>query len=366
MPVQDVVCHDDGGVYHQIERHGDACQRIELHFQLEDVIENHGHADVHRQAGYDEEEVAQPPRDEPDESQQDEHRQSRTPVNLVQLLADVFRGIITRMYLVAGRQDALQRFHLVHYLRGQAQLVGALLRRDGKINGVKPVDAVIALRGGFGMDHVHQFIQAEQLAIGGGHGNGRSVKARGAAFGHQGQANPAAARLVIAHVVCPQEFTAIVVLHGQGYVIHRDAQAPQLLAVILQLPLHGRGSGHLYLVHAVQAGQAGLDVLFGITLDEDGRGRRVEGEGQERTLRLFVGHLHLYHRIGNPAGQLGPSLAHDGGRLETHCIHIGVFVQVDGYAAPAVAGRRTDFLHPADAGQHGLQLAGHLHLHHTR
>ena len=215
------------------------------------------------------------------------------------------------MYLIADGQHLLQILHLVHHLRSQAQLVGTFLGCNREVNGIKPVDAVITLWGSLHMSHADQFIQPEQFAAGSGHGNSRSIKARGTAFGHQSQTNPPAPCLVIAHIVCPQKFAAIVVLHGPGNVVHRDAQTAQLLAVILQLPLHGRGAGHLHLVHTVQPGQARLDVLFGITLNKNGGRRRIEGKRQERPLCLLVRHLHLDHRIRNPVGQFGPSLAHN-------------------------------------------------------
>ena len=270
------------------------------------------------------------------------------------------------MYLVAGGQDTLQRLHFVHHRCSQAQLVGALLRGNGQVDGVQPVDTIITLRGSLGMSHTDQLVQTKQLALGGCHRDGRCIETRGTAFGHQGQTNPTASPTVGAYVIRPQKFTAVMILHGPVYVVYRDSQTTQLLTVILQLPLHGGSACHFHLVHTVQTGQAGTDVLLSIPLDEDGCRRSIQGEGQERPLGLLVGHLHLYHRIGDPVGQFRPGLAHDGGCFETHRIHIRILVQVDRYAPPAVAGCRTDLLHPADARQHGFQLAGDLHLHHTR
>lgn len=49
--MQNVVGHDNGAVYHQIQRDSDTRQRIKLHLKSEEVVEDKCHRYIYSQAG---------------------------------------------------------------------------------------------------------------------------------------------------------------------------------------------------------------------------------------------------------------------------------------------------------------------------
>ena len=64
MAIADVVGHHNGIVDDQIQRNGNPCQGIELHFQPKGIIENESDGNVYRQAGYNQKEITQVPSDQ--------------------------------------------------------------------------------------------------------------------------------------------------------------------------------------------------------------------------------------------------------------------------------------------------------------
>ena len=57
--MQNMTGHDNSIVYHQVERNGNTGQRIKLHFQSEDIIENSSYGYVDSQAGYYQKQITQ-------------------------------------------------------------------------------------------------------------------------------------------------------------------------------------------------------------------------------------------------------------------------------------------------------------------
>ena len=74
VPPPDVIGHHDGIVDDKAQRDGDSGQRIQLHFQSEQIIEDHGDAQVYTQADDDQNQVTEIPGDHENEEQQDQNR----------------------------------------------------------------------------------------------------------------------------------------------------------------------------------------------------------------------------------------------------------------------------------------------------
>ena len=83
----------------------------------------------------------------------------------MQFLFNVFCRIIAHMQLVAGREQRTDLRHLLLHLLGEAQLIGGLLRLQGKVDRVEPVDAVVGLGCLLLMLHLHQLAQVDQLPL---------------------------------------------------------------------------------------------------------------------------------------------------------------------------------------------------------
>ena len=282
-PVQDMVGHHNRTIYHQIQRNSDSSQRIQLHLQSEKIIENKRHRNVHRQTGDNQKEIFQLARNEPYKHKQNQHRQPGTEINLVQLLPDVFGSIITGMYFIADGKHPANLIHLVHDRPAQLQLVGRLLRSNGKVNRVQPIDAEITLRRLFHAHHRHQLVQTEQLSSGSSHRDRSRVESIGIIFGNQYQTYPLLTTLAGIHIVCPQKLFPVVPPHSLADVCQGDTQHAQLLAVVFQPPFHRSGSTELYLINARQRCQPRLDMLLGILLNQYRSGRGIQRKGQERT-----------------------------------------------------------------------------------
>ena len=130
-PMQNVVGHDNGAVYHQIQRDSDTRQRIKLHLKSEEVVEDKCHRYIYSQAGNYQKKIFQLTSNEPYKYKQDEYRQTGTEVNLVQFFPYVLGRIIAGMHFISDRKYLPNSFHLVHHGTVQLQLVGSFFRSNG-------------------------------------------------------------------------------------------------------------------------------------------------------------------------------------------------------------------------------------------
>ena len=161
-----------------------------MHLQPEKIIENNRHGNVDSQAGNDQQQILQIQRNNPDEYQQDQYRQPRTEINFIQFLANILRGIIAGMHLVAGRQSQTYCFHFPHHFIAQLQLVSSLYGRDRHINGIQTIDTVIALGRFFHTRYSHQLVQADNLAVRSSHRDVRRNKLPADSIRYQDQTYP--------------------------------------------------------------------------------------------------------------------------------------------------------------------------------
>ena len=279
---------------------------------------------------------------------------------------DIFGGIVAGVNLVTGREHGGDVLHRIHNGMAQLKLIGRLLGSDGKVDGVQAVDAVVALRFFLHACGCHQLIEVEKLAISGGYGYFSRVEATGVALGHQSKAYPLHTAIGHIDVVSTQKLFLIVALHSPADVGEGYTEQTQLFAVVLQSPFHRGGSAQFYFIDTGEARQLRLDMLFGVLLYQDGRGGGIQREGHKGAGCLLVGHFHPDDGVAHTVGKLRPRLPDDGGGLETHGIQVGMLVQFYGDAAEAIARGGVELLHTADAGQHGFEFAGHLHLYHAR
>ena len=362
-PSQDMVGHDDDVVYHQVQRDGDARQRIKLDFQPQRIIQDDGHGNVHRQPGHYQEEIPQVARNHRHEQQQDQHGDSRTEINRVQLLRDVFRGIIARMDFVSGRHHGLRfGYHLPDLLR-QGQLVGRFRGGDGQIHRVQPVDAVVRCGLLLRARHPDQPVQRHHAPVGRLHRNLRGDKPLRTAFGGTHQPYPFRP-VVRLQLTNPQKLTAVPFLNGGQDILYPHPDALQLHIVVHDAPLHGRGTAQLHLIHPVQCRNQRLDVFLAVLLYHDGRGGSVQRVGHERTRGVLVAPLRGDERIAHPFGKLRPQLPDKGGHLKAGHPDIRMAVQLHVDAPAPVVGSGTDATDAVHPGQHALQTAGDLRLHH--
>ena len=173
------------------------------------------------------------------------------------------------MHLITGRQYLTDVFHFLVHLRTEFKLVGSFLGCNGKVNGVQPIDAVVALGLFFHMCHAHQFVQPHQFTILCFHRNIGGIEMPVFLFfRHQCQAYPLLASLAGFHIMDAQELPMIMPVNSRRDIVYANAQTAQLLAVIFQPPFHRGCPAQFYFVNAVQAGKAGFNVLFRILLDK--------------------------------------------------------------------------------------------------
>ena len=157
--MHDVVGHHNGIVDNQVQRNGNACQRLELHFKPEGDKEDGRYRQVNRKTGNDEEQVTQIPRNKRHKHQQDKHGKTRAKINLIEFLVDIFSGIVPDVYLIPCRHTCLQTIHRLLYLLAQLQLVGCFFGGKVQVNGVQAIDAVIAGWSRFDVPYTYQLIQ---------------------------------------------------------------------------------------------------------------------------------------------------------------------------------------------------------------
>ena len=208
-PVQDMVGHHNSAVYHKIQGHCYPRQRIQLHFQPEKIVENNCHSNVNSQTGDYQQQIFQVQRNNPDKYQQDKHRQPCTEINFVQFFADILCSVIAGMHFITGWQCQAYRLHFFHHLIAQLQLIGSFYSRDGHINRIQPIDAIIALRCFFYMGHRYQFIQTDNSAIRSRHRDIRRIELSTDSIRHQHQAYPLFTGRRV-HIMRAQKFFIIV------------------------------------------------------------------------------------------------------------------------------------------------------------
>ena len=161
----DVVGHHDGIVYHQVQGYGDTCQRIELHLQPKGVIKDESNRNVDRQARHYQEEIAEIPSNQGDKNQKNQDGQSRTEINFVQFLLDVFRGVIADVHFISRRHLLFQFPHGLLHLLAQFQLIGTFLGGQVQVNGIQAIDAIIAGRFRFDVYDLDELVQAHQRSV---------------------------------------------------------------------------------------------------------------------------------------------------------------------------------------------------------
>ena len=197
-------------------------------------------------------------------------------------------------------------------------------------------------------------VQTDQFPLPVGHRNPRRLKAFTVPIGHQGQTDPLVRRLPPADVHDPQEFLLIIMADRLDHLIQVNLQLFQLMGIIDQLPLHRCRTLHIDPVDAGNTAQSWLNPLLRITLDKDGRGRRVQGITQEWPVLLLVGTTGRDDRIRHILGQARPGLPDNGRCLKASHVNIGVAIQLHrDFPITIPRGRG----HPADATdprQHGL------------
>ncbi len=164
--VRYMVGHDYDIVDYEVERDGDARQRVKLYLNAEKIVEDHSYGEVDHKRDGDHHHVAEIERDERDESKQDDKRQPGTEIYLRQLALDLLGGVVSHAHLVAPGHVGAQRLHACPYLLGEFQLIGILLRPDCDIDGVEPVDAVVALRRSLLIGDIHKARKRYEDSVG--------------------------------------------------------------------------------------------------------------------------------------------------------------------------------------------------------
>ena len=162
----------------------------------------------------------------------------------------------------------------------------------------------------------------------------------------------------------PQKLPAVPFLNGGQDILYPHPDALQLHIVVHDAPLHGRGTAQFHLIHPVQCRNQRLDVLLAVLLYHDGRGGSVQRVGHERTRGVPVAPLRGDERIAHPLGKLRPQLPDKGGHLKAGHPDIRMAVQLHVDAPAPVVGSGTDATDAVHPGQHALQTAGDLRLHH--
>ena len=277
-----MIGHHDGIVDDKAQRDGDSGQRIQLHFQSEQIIEDHGDAQVYTQADDNQNQVTEIPGDHENEEQQDQNGQSGAHINLVQFFLDVFRGVIAGMYFVTRRKVLLDVSHFLLDLLGQLQLVGRLFCPDGKIDGIQSVDTIIALRLFFLPGYFQELVQAEQFPLRRLDRDLCRVESFFRMLRDQCQTHPVLFVRIVRQVGDAQEFFLVIGRDGSLNILYGDAQFRKLPAVVFQSPFHRSRSADLNPIDALNGAQVRFDLVLGIPLDEYRRGRRIEGINQER------------------------------------------------------------------------------------
>ena len=80
--------------YADVQRHGDAGQRVDVDVQVQEVVEDRRHEDIDGQRRGDDGQVAQVAAHGEDEREQDGDAEQRAQVDLLQFARDVFRGVV--------------------------------------------------------------------------------------------------------------------------------------------------------------------------------------------------------------------------------------------------------------------------------
>ena len=253
-----------------------------MHFQTEQIIEDHGNTQVDTQTDHDQEQVTEIPGDQQNEEQQDQNGQSGAHIDLIQFFLDVFRSVIAGMYFVACWKVLLDVSHFFLDLLGQLQLVGCLFCPDGKVDGVQSVDTIIALWLFFLPSYLQELIQAEQFSLRRLDRDLCRVESFFRVLRDQCQTHPVLFVRIVRQVGDAQEFFLVIGRDGSLNILHGDAQFRKLPAVVFQPPFHRSRSADLNPIDALNGAQVRFDLVLGIPLDEYRRGRRIEGINQER------------------------------------------------------------------------------------
>ena len=361
-----MVGHHNGIVDYQVQGNGNPCQGIELHLQSQSIVEDKRNGQIDRQTGDNQEQIAQVPCDQSHEYQQNQDSQSRTEINLVQFLLDMFRCIITDMHFISRRHLLFQFPHGLLHLLAQFQLICGFFCRQVQINGVQSIDTVVTGRLCFYMHDLDELFQAHQgtlfrlqadvLRMKFGFLSGRSLD----------QSNPFPSSVSFLNGADTQEFLFIMTGNGRLDVRHGNSQIGQLDIVVFQLPFHWSRPCQFHLIDTLQLSQYRFDVLFCIPLDKDWGSRSIQGIGHERAVGISVRTACTDLWITHSLRQLRPSLAHNGRNLETGRIHIGMLIHFQGNASTTVIRCGIDILHSFNTSQHSLQATGHFRLDDTR